>query len=479
MGAQNLFCIYCGKQFRYDEAKPPKFCLYCGREVILPERENPEPAPAERPEQTVHTAQTDAELPDGALIEFEHGETAAPQSNAELYSTAGERIFIGWLPEGFSGSAKAEPSYQTPDYPVLLWAYAKNESGASYFCRKERIYCINKMAPGTDNPFRLFDDYLDENAAAVLGTDRLRLLKRIPAFPETERQIREILMKRRTQLESQSQGNLIQYVVQGEYGAEGGKLYEAELGGRKRYLLLHTGMIADEYGTYSPMLLQSQARTNQMLQNLRGMGRMPFFGMPNMAVQQGMLPIDTDPNVPFGSHRTDGLNTGTIVWLIPFLAGFQSDSLPSRAQIVDFYRFVNSLKLAPETEKQIAQLREQLMLRKMQDEQQAANIMSQMVQDQQRSFDRRSAIMRDLSDHRDAMFQQRLAADNAAFDRRSRLQHEAIMGVNTYTRTDGTEVEADVRFDRVFQRENDPTQLIGAPVTADVPFGWTELEKMK
>ena len=53
------------------------------------------------------------------------------------------------------------------------------------------------------------------------------------------------------------------------------------------------------------------------------------------------------------------------------------------------------------------------------------------------------------------------------------------MGVNTYTRTDGTNIEADVRFDRVFQRENDPTQLIGAPNTADVPFGWTELEKLK
>ena len=119
------------------------------------------------------------------------------------------------------------------------------------------------------------------------------------------------------------------------------------------------------------------------------------------------------------------------------------------------------------------------MLRKMQDEQQAANIMGQMVRDQQRSFDRRNAIMQDLNNHRDNLFQQRMAADNAAFDRRSRLQHEAIMGVNTYTRTDGTTVEADVRFDRVFQRDHDPTQLIGAPNTADVPFGWTELEKLK
>ena len=52
------------------------------------------------------------------------------------------------------------------------------------------------------------------------------------------------------------------------------------------------------------------------------------------------------------------------------------------------------------------------------------------------------------------------------------------MGVNTYTRTDGTTVEADVRYDRVFQHENDPNLLLGAPNTADVPFNWTELERL-
>ena len=489
MGTQTRFCIYCGRKFEYDENRPPRFCLYCGKQMILPEQNAPahddsahDDSEHDAPEQNAHEPDSEPVQPAADLRDNRSGgafrpeDITVPESNAEFLSSAGERILTGWLPDGFSGSAKAEQSFQTPDFPFLLWAYAKNASGASYFCRKERIYSINKLIPNTENPFRPFDAYLDENAASVLGTNRIRLLKRIPASAESEKKLYETLVKHRQQIESQSRGNFIQYAVQGEYGAEGGKLYEAETAGRKSYLFLYTVMVADEFGSFSPMLLQSQARTNQMLMNFQMRGRVPFFNMP---VQQGMPAIDTNPNVPFGSHRTDGMTTAMIVWLIPVLAGFQSDTLPTEAELRDFYRFIRSLKTAPETERLIGQVKEQLILRKMADEQQAANIMGQMVRDQQRSFDRRSAIMQDLNDHRDAIFQQRIAADNAAFDRRSRLQHEAIMGVDTYIRTDGTTVEADTRFDRVFQRDNDPTLLLGAPMTADVPFGWTELEKLK
>ncbi len=477
MDTRSLFCIYCGKKIMYDAAKPPRFCLYCGEEIVIPKKNRPEAVNDNMPaQQTASEQDTVRNYDENSLIELTQSETAAQQSNTDFFSSEKEKIFTGWLPESFTGYAKYEPSFQTPDFPLLLWAFAKNGSGSEYFCRKEKIRSINKLDPNAENPFRLFDAYLDENAAALLGTKALRLVKRVPAFQESQQKLYDILMKRKQQIESRSQGNFIQYVVQGEYGAEGGKLYEAEIGGRKKYLLLYTVMIADEYGAFSPSLLQSQARTNQMLQSMRTMGRLPFFQMPQ---QQGMPVIDTDPNTQFGCHRTDGFTTNMITWLIPAFAGFLSDSLPDKEAVCDFYKFLNSLKVAPETEQQINRLREQIMVRQMADQQQAANIMQQMVRDQQRSFDRRSEIMRDLNEHRDNLFQQRIAADNAAFDRRSRLQHESIMGVNTYTRTDGTNIEADVRFDRVFQRENDPTQLIGAPNTADVPFGWTELEKLK
>jgi len=472
MNAQTFFCIYCGKQFERNGTAMPKYCLYCGKELVIPGRDIPaDDPPAE------NVAQKESEpLDAGGFVRFDRGETAPLQSNADFVSSDHVRIFTGWLPEGFSGSAKYEPRYETPEFPMLLWGYAQNGSGASMFCRREKVYYINKLTPEGAGVFRPFDRYLDENAAAILGTNAIRLLKRVPAFPESEQKLYETLMQRKQQIESQSQGNLAQCIVQGEYGAEGGKLYEAAIGGKKQYLLLYTVMLADEFGVFSPLLIQSQQRTNQLLQSMQFRGRMPFMQMP---VQQTMPVIDTDPNTPFGFHRTDGLTSNSITWLIPVFAGYQTDTVPDKAALRDFFRFLNSLKTAPETEQQIGQLREQLMMQRMMDEQQAANIMGQMIQDQQRSFDRRSEIMRDLNEHRDTVFQQRLAADNAAFDRRSRLQHESIMGVNTYTRTDGTTVEADIRYDRVFQREHDPSLLAGAPNTAEIPFGWTELDRLK
>lgn len=464
---ETLFCAFCGKQFQYAPAHPPQYCVFCGNPVMLPGQESLLSAlKRQQPEQPAES------------LQFAYGETTPPEPNAALCSADRQAVFHGWLPDGFSGAAKTEMNLQCLDYPVLFSAMANNSAKRqTMFCRKERSYSINKLMPQGGNPFRLFDDYLDEHAAALLGTGNLRVIDRINGFDEVQKQIYDLLLKRKQQIEAQSSGQLMQFVVQGEYGADGGKLYEAEVGGKRKYLLLYTTMIADEFGSYSPQLIQSQARTNALLQNFQ-MRRFGGFGFPQQNMPAQMTMIDTDPAVPFGQHRSDGLSSNTITWVIFGFSGFFSEARPTRGEVRDFLMFMNSLHLTPETQQHLSQIKERLMMQHMADEQQAQQIMGHMLQDQQRSFDRRSEIMRDLNEHRENLFQQQVAADNAAFDRRSRLQHEAIMGVNTYARTDGTNVEADVRYDRVFQHENNTDLLLGAPNTADVPFGFTELERL-
>jgi hypothetical protein len=65
----------------------------------------------------------------------------------------------------------------------------------------------------------------------------------------------------------------------------------------------------------------------------------------------------------------------------------------------------------------------------------------------------------------------------ASEDRTRQNFSEAIRGVNTYQRPDGSEVEYSVGADRVFMRNGDPQSMRSAKYGEDVPFGWTELKK--
>ena len=476
MESQTIFCTQCGRKITYDPSYLPKFCPGCGCRLSGQTQEAPAPVQPDAAPAKPAVSQDTSEV-----IRFAFGETAAPPQNARFVTQEGEHVFNGWLPEGFTGTARHEPNLSDIDVPVILWAQARHPDGTEYFLRQHRRYEVNKLAPKQEAPFRPFDDYLDENAAAMLGTGSIRLIKQVAAFEQVEQQIRESLQKRKQEIEAQGDGHFLCSVVQGMYGAIGGKLYEADVGGRKKYLLLRVQLVAEEVGSYSPSMIQSQQKTAALLGSMRSMVGNPYMGMHPLQPQQpaGMPVIDTDPNTPFGKHRTDGLTTNKIRWSSYCFGGFLSDTMPTRDDICTFYKFLNSLRVAPAFKQQLDQLQNQLVMQEIQVQQRTTQIMGQMVRDQQASFVRQNEIMRSTADFQDQMFQQRMAAENDAFDRRTRQQHEMIMGVNTFAGTDGMNVEADARFDRVFQNNGDPTQLIGADITADVPFGWTELDKLK
>lgn len=59
------------------------------------------------------------------------------------------------------------------------------------------------------------------------------------------------------------------------------------------------------------------------------------------------------------------------------------------------------------------------------------------------------------------------------------MRHESMMGVETYMRSDGSEVEYSNRADRVFENNLDNTVHFGTEHYYDdyVPDGWHELKK--
>ena len=488
--SSKLICRFCGNEININisEGMTSVYCPSCRKRIpigqdnssTVPKAEAPQrqSAPAQRTAPAPNRTQKQQNSPEpvrqndlgsGEYLRFEKSETVINDTNAEFCDSTGRRIFTGWLPQGFKGSAKYESNGSDPDTPLILWSFAKNASGREMFFRGRKNYRINRLDPVQQNIFRSFDDYLNENAAAILGTNRIKVIKRIPALKESTAEMHQSLAKRKADIEALNCGQTMQYVVQGQYGANAGKLYEADTAQGKKYLLLHVSMLADEYCSYSPMLLSSQQRSAQMLNR---------FGYFN-PMQQGGLMIDTDPNTPFGCHQAHGVSSADILWNIYGFACFMSNVLPTRTELRDFYRFINSLRIDSAFGQVMAQMSQQIAYNIMLDQQQAQQIMGQMISDQQRSHDRRRDIMNSLNEHRDRVSQQMYDARNADFDRRSRLQHETIMGVNSYDRTDGRRVEIDVSVDRVFQHIYDPDRLVGAGVTADVTFDWTELQRLK
>ena len=505
MSSFDFICNKCSKRIciQTEKNEQIKYCPLCGEKVITEEKkiestatvENTqrqpikiilpprpkknngygstqtprEPKASQVPVQTVHDKKTNSATTSGT-------------DNVKFCTEKNEYCCDGWIPEGYKPFARLETG-GNPDVPLIVWAFAKNNSGKQMFNRFKQAYSLSKSKVNEENRFREYDEYLDSNAAAILKSNTLRLVKRFPISDREEEDLRNTLIKKREMYNVFYNNDFTKCVIQSLYAGKGGKLYEAEVGGEKKYVLLHTTILACEFGTYSPLNNRLQQRNDQLLNNIRNMasGRSSgYFMQESFTQQRNTQPqIDTDPNTPIGRHRTDGLTTAVISWEILNFSGFISPTMPTEREINDFFRFLSSSRVCVPLTNAIEQYQCQLVNQHIKNQQAITSSIQQATRSQQASFERSQAAIKSLSEYSSALTQQRIASDNARFDRSVRRNHEAIMGVNTYTRTDGMNVEVPVTADRVFQNNNDPNLLIGANLADDVPFGWTELQKLQ
>lgn len=511
MSSFDIMCKSCQSRIRLETEndKQIKYCPFCAEKVTLETKETvenhtvtDEHTPIKmklppRPQRNRREVQKEEpkEVPKETAAEKksvpEKKETKTvtqciypkAECNAKFMDSANTHCCDGWVPNGYKTSVKVDGKSGNADFPIIVWAYAKNDSGKEMFKRIIQPYSVSKSNMTEENRFREFEEYLDTNAVALLKTDKIRLIRTFPISRAEEENLRNRLRSKREQLEKLSHGDMLQFVVQSLYAGEGGRLYEADVNGEKRYALLYTLIMGSEYGTYSPMSNQMQARNQQLLNNIMGMVNRGYGGgyFPNFQQPQQMntnVQIDTDPNTPFGRHRADGLSTAVAEWQIISYSGFLSPTMPTEQEIEDFFRFLNTVRISDSLNARIEQVQCAIISQNMQTQQAIFNANQNMLRNQQASFERSQAAIRSLNDTRDSIMQQRIASDNARFDRSVRRNHEMIMGVNTYTRTDGVNIEVPVTADRVFQNTNDPSQIVGASAAADVPYGWTELHKL-
>ena len=196
---------------------------------------------------------------------------------------------------------------------------------------------------------------------------------------------------------------------------------------------------------------------------------------------------------PFGSAPAPaGVVTSSAVWTVPYVFYMKGreESLPVFARFVETFEISGDVKaLSGElwrsnVDSQLAQARANTAMN-----QQMINSMWEQHRRGWAASDAlRDSIHRDLESFHSGL-QQSMAQNDMRFyressgespdDRIQRWRHESMMGVETYQRENGTDVEFDSRADRVFENDLDSTERFGTKDYYDdwVPDGWHELKK--
>ena len=176
----------------------------------------------------------------------------------------------------------------------------------------------------------------------------------------------------------------------------------------------------------------------------------------------------------------DYVSAGTVYWSVDALVTFAAPAVDFDSQLEGmFLPLVDSLEVHPDIENLALQvaMQEAGQIGQATQTQLAQNQAAFQAQQaahrqQQAAFD---AYNQSISDARNARHQQFMASSHSQMGRTSPDYSEAIRGVNTYTTSDGREVELSVHADHAY--ENQAGDVIGTSRGFDPGADWTEINK--
>lgn len=217
------------------------------------------------------------------------------------------------------------------------------------------------------------------------------------------------------------------------------------------------------------MLQQSRMRTMGLMSSMRGgIGLLGgLMNAANMAQSGAMQP--PQPKMRW-----------TVNYVLETTA--TEDAFPQAQQWHTQIR--DSFELLPLMQRETERLRQIILAQARQEQSVIDNAYGQMARDQMASWDRRQAIIQDASDHGTNIMRQMQADTARTNETVANLRSEAIRGVNTfYARpfgvgSDPRVVEADVRWDHVYQNTQHPDRFAAHEGDAPLEFG-VDYEELK
>ena len=217
------------------------------------------------------------------------------------------------------------------------------------------------------------------------------------------------------------------------------------------------------------MLQQSRMRTMGLMGSMRGgMGLLGgLMGAANMAASGTMQP--PQPKMRWTAHYV--LETTATEAAFPQAQQWHT-------QIRD------SFEALPLMQRETERLRQSILAQARQEQSVIDNAYGQMARNQMASWDRKRAIIQDASDYGTQVMREMQANTARTNDIVNNLRSEAIRGVNTYyaqpfgVGSDPRVVEADVRWDHVYQNTQHPEWFAAHEGDAPLEFG-VDFEELK
>lgn len=384
------------------------------------------------------------------------------RSNQRYIDERGNEFLVGYYPPMFHGAYQIrnegnEMNLNSRELPVKVYYEMTSEEGNAHilFITGSVYHHIDNIPAnanrqntiGTD--LRRYRSYIGANAYADLRfmeehptASNIRITK----VEEPRAKLKENLEK----LKIQNQNR-----IAGQYNNEfAGKIYSYSENGKNQLCLIRLALESLEVPTMS-----------DMMGNLFGGMKFPgsggmfggLFGNMRETVQKFMPPSASK----------------NITWTVFNEIYFYGTEEGFNTYFDEFEKVYETIKTGPDFFRILNEINRMFM----QTEQTLANNAMSMANAQMESGQRMSNMINETYSYGMELDRRSWANTNAVMDRVNNMRSEAIRGVNSYTTGNGNFVEADVRFDNVYQNTQNPDLYAGVEGSFDMGSEWTVLKK--
>ncbi len=453
---QSLICKQCNSTLRWDGVSEVVRCDYCGTMYRM------HPRRAADPDRGVRVGS---------------GGVSPIETSRGAY--AGYALFKSFIPDGWSVETNAPETESNLLAPLTAQVrYAAPDGNAAILFTGMRAYAHLELTPQTaqQQGQLVRPDYLIglayRDAATVCGG----VIQGPPGLADAQ-----LVSEDRTPdawAQRQIEQTVQEYARAGVLNPGGcwaRKVFRGTDGGRP-ILKQVEALITYAFLPVPPqemqlwqMLQQSRMRTMSALGTMRGgIGLLGgLMNAANMARSGTMQP--PQPKLRWTVHYV--LETAAAE---PAFRQAQADSEKIR----------ESFESLPLMQREAERRRQDFLMRSRQENEVISNAMGQMARDRMASWDRRQAIMQDASNYGTQVMREMQANTARTNDIVNNLRSESIRGVNTYyaqpfgASSDPRVVEADVRWDHVYQNTQHPEWFAAHEGDAPLEFG-VDYEELK
>lgn len=383
-------------------------------------------------------------------------------SNQRYIDEKGNEFLVGYYPPMFHGAYQIRNegnnmNLNSRELPVKVYYEMTSEDGNAHilFITGSVYHHIDNIPANANKQNTLSADL--RRYRSYIGADAYADLRFSEEHPKASNvcviKVEEPCAKSKESLEKLKIQN--QRSFGGKYNNEfAGKIYSYSENGMNQLCLTRLALESMEVLTMSDML-------GSMFGNKRfpGSGGMlgGLFGSMGESVKKFMPPSASK----------------NITWTVFNEIYFYGSEEGFNRYFDEFEKVYETIKIGPDFSRFVNEINRMFM----QTEQIIANNAMSMANAQMESSQRMGNMINDTYSYGMELDRQSWANTNATMDRVNDMRSEAIRGVNSYTTGSGDFVEADVRFDSVFQSTQNPDLYAGVEGTYDMGSEWNVLKK--